>query len=149
MIYIAMLVALAVRPSAGAFVFVACAAAHFVAGPMFNDQGYYLSAAFIDLFVISFIASLDTLGTKNLQLQILSAVSLVCNFGGWALWLAYIESTYYNAAFMAIYLAAIAVILQGGPARHGHHPRTYSLLRRLRRFAGAVRVVRRKHGTTL
>ncbi|MCK5641087.1 MAG: hypothetical protein KAJ19_09830 [Gammaproteobacteria bacterium] len=142
MIYVVLLAAAVFRPSPAGAVFVSCATVHALASPLFHDQGYYLSAAFVDLTVIGFLASLDTLDRKILQLQILSAVSMVCNFGGWALWLAYMPPTYYDAAFVALYLTAIAVIIQNGP-------RDASLHSRLHRFSGAGRMARRKHGTTL
>ena len=137
---------LLLRPSLAALVFVGSAVVHAAIAVFFSDQMYYVSAAFADLFVISFLASLDTLDTRAIQLQALSAISLICNFSGWALWLAYLEPTYYDAAVSAIYLAAIAVMLQGdgnnGNGRAGLYTRFHS-------YVSAWRMARNKYGATI
>ena len=147
MIYFALLVALILRPTVGAFMFVFVAISHLIIADIFTDPAYYLSAALFDLFVINFLASMNRPTSKTLQLQWLSVVSLLTNFIGWGMWYAYLDPMMYNATFSALYLTAFIIILQqdddiNGIGRNSIYSRIYSAIR-----SGGM--VSGQHGATL
>ena len=147
MIYVALILAVIIRPSVAAFVFVFVAIVHIAIADTFNDPSYYLSAALFDLFVVSFLASMDKVTLKIIQLQILSGVSLLTNFIGWGMWFAYLNPTVYNAIFTALYLIALIVITQ--KENRFDNTRHNSVRFSVYSVNNTCRVVNHKHGETI
>lgn len=76
-----------------------------------SDSVYYLSAAISDLAVIILISKIKAVSDLIVRVQMLSVASIVANFIGWIAWCSYLPPDLYNAAFVAIYLCAIIILL--------------------------------------
>lgn len=100
--------------------FVACVIAsaevlHYV---LFNElEGlmYYGSAALFDLLAIILIVNFSIPTALAKQMLLISSVSIVFNYIGWALWLTYMPPTLYNGSFIVLNLCTIICLIRREP----------------------------------
>jgi hypothetical protein len=84
-----------------------------------DGLAYYGSAALFDLGVIMATAYIKPVPQIVPRIHIVCFASILCNSIGWVLWWFYVSPVFYNAAFMAVYLAAVVAILWGDNADVG------------------------------
>lgn len=80
-----------------------------------SGDTYYLSAGICDAIVVFSVMSMaHTKLTKPIMW--VSVVCLVCNFIGWLAWFNYLDTSYYQTAFIGIYAIAFYLLIRGSDA---------------------------------
>lgn len=73
---------------------------------------YYLTAAAGSTLVIVFTGAVTPVPALIVRLHWICLISIVLNFYGWLIWLAYWEPVTYNAAFVLLYVAAFLALIK-------------------------------------
>ena len=83
-------------------------------GPYLGDYAYYLTGGALDALVIALIARM-AYSNFAAAVQYISLASLLTNALGFLAWFNYMEPTAYNHSFLAVYAAALFILVTGGP----------------------------------
>ena len=96
---------------------------------------YYIVGAFLDLIVINILARVDSPSHLTDQLLIVSAISIILNMIGWAIYVTYAPDTVYRLMYIALYGYALIVLLKGEP-KHDRRAENNTWATAVRRYAG-------------
>jgi hypothetical protein len=102
--------------------FVGLAWAHELFLSELDGIAYYGSAALFDLGVIMATTFIRPIPQIVPRVHVVCIASIIMNSIGWVMWYCYLSPAFYDAAFVAIYLAAVVAILWGDNADVGYGP---------------------------
>ena len=95
---------------------------------------YYGSDAILDLLAIMLIAKLAIPTALAMQVMFICAASIVINYIGFAIWLAYMPPTVYNWGFVVLNLCTIICLIKREPG-HGRQATDNSSDSKLYRYS--------------
>ena len=124
-----------------ALLFVGVTLLHEVFEGSLDGLAYYGSAALCDLAIIVLTSGITPVPAMVTRIHLVCFASIVANAVGWVMWSAYLTPTVYNAAFVLIYIVAVAAMLKKDPSDVGGH----SLNSRRTHFRSGNPAIRRSY----
>lgn len=98
---------------AAAFCFSAAIVVHDAVFRNSDGSVYFLSAAAVDLLVMSALSRISEPCKVVSGLQRVCLLSTIINTVGWVAWYAFVPSAWYGTAFIALYAYAATILLDG------------------------------------
>jgi len=84
-----------------------------------DGLAYYGSAALLDLGIIILTSGITPVPKMVIDLHRICMVSILINFIGWLIWLAYLPPAAYDSAFVILYLWAVYILINKDSADVG------------------------------